>query len=126
MSKDDATWLRICYVVFGIIIGYVGFKAIQTLGVQTGWLERYDSWFPQANAIGAVVCGVLGIVYARSKPEQREYHLSSIGELRKVTWPSYPDTKRMTVIVVVVVAVFSSILAAFDFAWGWVLKLLLA
>ena len=42
-----------------------------------------------------------------------------------MTWPSVEDTKKMTVIVVVVCAIFAVILAAFDVVWAKLFRLLL-
>lgn len=125
MTKDDATWLNICYVIFAAIIAYVGFKALATLGLQFGWSERYDEWFPIASQVGSVVLGAAAAFWLWSDKERREYHLSAIAEVRKVSWPTMPDTKRMTIVVVVVVAIFAAILAVFDIAWSKVLQIIL-
>ena len=125
MGKDDATWLNICYVLFGLLAAFVAYKAIGTIGVQLGWTERYDEWFPLLNNIGAIVLGAAALIWLRAEPERRDYHLSAVGEVRKVTWPSVDDTKKMTIIVAIVVAIFSVILTVFDVAWAWVLKFVL-
>jgi preprotein translocase subunit SecE len=125
MGKDDATWLNICYVLFALITAYVGYKAIATAGIQFGWTERYDSWFPLFNNIFAIVVGAASAIWLRISAERREYHLSAIGEVRKVSWPSFEDTKKMTIIVAVVVAVFSVILSVFDIVWAKILQFVL-
>ena len=122
MSKDDNFWLNAFYLVTVLVGAYVGFQAINTMGIQTGWLEKYDTWFPLVNNIGAIVIGVSITMVLRAKKDRAEYYLTSIAELRKVTWPSYEDTKRMTVVVVIVVLVFAVILGVFDFAWSNLLK----
>ena len=122
MGKDDATWLNICYVLFALISAYVGYQAILTLGVQLGWAERYDEWFPLANNVGCVLVGGVAAFWVRSSAERREYHEASIGEVRKVTWPSVDDTKKMTWIVAIVVAVFAVILAVYDVVWSKILQ----
>lgn len=125
MSKDDGTWLNICYVMFAIIVAYIGYRAIASLGLQNGWTERYDEWFPTANNISAIIIGVATSLWVRSNPERREFHLSSITEMRKVSWPTIENTKKMTVIVAVVVCVFSVILTIFDLLWSKVLQFIL-
>lgn len=125
MGKDDVTWLNICYVIFAGIVAYVFYKAINTIGIQFGLAERYDSWFPLLNNIGAVVLGAVSAIWLRSDADRREYHLSAISEIRKVNWPSIDDTKKMTLIVVIVVAIFAVILAIFDIAWSKVLQTIL-
>jgi len=125
MGKDDLTWLNISYVLFALVAAFVGYKAVGTLGVQLGWTERYDTWFPLFNNIAAIVLGASGTLWLRSSMLRREYHLSAIGEVRKVSWPSLEDTKKMTLIVAVVVAIFSVILSIFDVVWAKILQFVL-
>ena len=125
MTKDDKTWLDICYVCFALIMGYVGLQAMETLGIQSGWADRYDEWYELASNVIAIGFGISSSLWLRSSPERREYHLASVGEVKKVTWPSIPDTKRMTIVVVIVVAIFSVILGVFDLGWSEVLQLIL-
>jgi preprotein translocase subunit SecE len=114
MSKDDATWLNICYIAFGGVVAYVCFKAILTLGLQTGWSERYDEWYPMLNNMMGLILGAGGAWWMQSSVDRREYHLATLGELRKVIWPGPEDIKKMTWIVAIVVAIFAVILAVFD------------
>ena len=125
MGKDDGTWLNICYLAFAAVVAYFCYKAVGTFGVQFGWLERYDSWFPMAQNISAIVVGGGTALWLRADMDRREYHLAAIGEVRKVTWPTLPATKKMTIIVVIVVAIFAVILAVFDLVWAKVLQLIL-
>ncbi|MCB9228388.1 MAG: preprotein translocase subunit SecE [Deltaproteobacteria bacterium] len=76
--------------------------------------------------MGALLAGGGAVLWLRSSISRREYHLSAIGEVRKVTWPSAADTKRMTLVVVVVVAIFSVILTIFDILWSKVLQFILS
>ena len=46
-------------------------------------------------------------------------------ELKKVTWPSRKETSGSTVIVIVVVIVFSLILGIYDFVWAKIITSLL-
>ena len=125
MSKDDATWLSYCYLFIGILSAFVIHKAIYTAGVQFNWLERYDEWFPTANSAISIVFGILSVVWLRSSSERHQYYLLTVGEIRKVAWPSLPDTKKMTIIVVIVVAIFAVILSVFDTVWASIFRLLL-
>lgn len=125
MNKDDATWLNITYVLFAMLVAYVAYKALHTVGMQVGWAERYDEWFPTVNNVVALTIGTAASLWLRSNADRREYHIATIAELRKVSWPSLPDTKKMTYIVVVVVAIFSVILTVFDVLWSKALQLVL-
>ena len=125
MGKDDATWLKICYGFLAIIIAFVVYKAFGTVALQFGWAEEYSQWFSMVNNFLAVLVSAAVVYWVQSKPQRREYHHSAIAELRKVNWPSVPDTKKMTMIVVVVVAVFAVILAIFDIFWSKALPMIL-
>lgn len=126
MPKDDATWLNVCYVIAGILGAYLGFKVANTVGIETGWLERYDDWYPLLQTVLSFSIGGGTYFYLKSDKENNEYHLSAISELRKVTWPSWDDTKKMTLVVVIVVIIVSAALSVFDVGWSWALKQILA
>jgi preprotein translocase subunit SecE len=126
MQKDDATWLRTAYSVFALLAAFVFWKLFMFIGLKTGWLERYEAGFNVGSVLAGVVCGVLLTWLITSDKERHEYLLASVGEMRKVQWPDWENTKKLTMIVCVVVAVFSVILTAFDMAWAKLLKLLLA
>ncbi|WP_141736299.1 preprotein translocase subunit SecE [Oligoflexus tunisiensis] len=125
MNKDDSYWLKLAYVAFAALVALAFYKAFGTLGVQLGWSDRFD-WYQPATTAASLALGVAGAYMLGSKKERHEYFLASIGELRKVTWPSMPDTRRMTMIVCVVVGIFAIILAIFDFIWSKFLGLLIA
>jgi preprotein translocase subunit SecE len=125
MKKDDAFYLRFCYAAFGFVVFFVFSKAFETVGLQTGWAERFYEWFSVATTAVSLVVAVLALWYLIQDKERHEYFLSSIGELRKVSWPTAVDTRRMTVIVCVVVFIFAVILAIFDEIWAFILKLVI-
>lgn len=125
MGKDDKTWLNISYLAFGLLVYFVSTLAVETMGLHYGWVERYDSWYPLASKLMAIAIGAGSAFYFNSNRDYREYHLSIIAELRKVKWPTFEDTKKMTTIVVVVVAIFAVILSVFDLLWSKTLQLIL-
>jgi len=126
MTKDDSWWLRTFYIAFFLLASFAGWKFAQTVGVQANWVERYDEWFGTAAVVFAALAGGVGTWYLASDKGRNDYLLAVVGELRKVSWPNVVDTRRMTVIVCVVVGIFAIILAIFDFIWGRVLSLLLS
>jgi len=48
----------------------------------------------------------------------------TVGELRKVSWPPIPDARRLTVIVLAVMALMSTILGVLDWVFSKVIALL--
>ena len=117
MNKDDETWLKICQAAMGALVAFLVYRGFVYFGGEIGWLERYHAWYPIASTIVGVVGGGLAAYWLVAEAERREYFLATIGEVRRVAWPSIPDTKRMTVIVAIVVAIFAVILAVFDVGW---------
>ena len=124
MGKDDQTWLNICYVIFGALIGYVAYQGVAAIGVQYGWIERYSDWyqFPMVLNVSAVLAGGLSVWQLHADNDRRDYFLAAIAEIRKVLWPSFEDTKKMTWVVAIVVIIFAIILGIFDILWSKVLQ----
>ena len=56
----------------------------------------------------------------------RDFVSEALFELRKVVWPTRPETTRITLVVLAVVLVISLILAGFDFVISQLIKLLLS
>lgn len=125
MGKDDATWLNVAYVLFGLLMTYLTYKTVETVSIQMGWEERYDTWLPTARMAASFVLGALSAIWLRSDKDRHEYFLASIGEMRKVSYPTFIETRQMTIVVVVVCIIFGFILAGFDFMWGRSLKMIL-
>jgi len=123
--KDDGYWVNVVYLCWFLLAFYLGYEIIQTIGIFSGWMERYVGWYKIAATVGGCVGGAFFVWRYVSKPGRREYHEEVIAELRKVTWPTWPDTKRMTWIVVLVVAFFSVVLGLFDLGWSWALRQIL-
>ncbi|MBX3037104.1 MAG: preprotein translocase subunit SecE [Anaerolineales bacterium] len=48
------------------------------------------------------------------------------GELRKVSWPTWPEARRLTGLVLLVMAIVGVLLSLVDYAAGEILKLILA
>ena len=126
MTKDDSTWLNICYVVGALLLMYVAWKAFNSIGIYSGLADDYSDWFSQAVGFISVIAGVFIVYQVKSNREKHDYYLASIGELRKVTWPTWIDTKKMTIIVVIVVGIFSVVLAVFDLGFAWLLQTIIS
>ena len=124
MSKDDATWLNVAYITFGVLVAFFCYKAIEMIGIQTNWAEYFEWYNLVATAIG-IALGIVFTLLLKSNRDRHEYFLASVGELRKVSWPSWPDVKRMTIIVCVVVGIFAVIVSVFDIVWARTLNLLI-
>ena len=45
-----------------------------------------------------------------------------ISELRKVTWPTFAETRYLTIVVAIVAIVIGAILGLFDLLFGWIIE----
>lgn len=55
----------------------------------------------------------------------QRYFRETSGELRKVSWPTWPEARRLTVLVLMVMVVVGLFLAGVDFLAGELLDLIL-
>jgi preprotein translocase subunit SecE len=55
----------------------------------------------------------------------QRYYRETIGELRKVTWPTRKEAINLTIIVLVVIVVLSAILGSLDFLFREIILALL-
>ena len=56
----------------------------------------------------------------------QRYFRETSGELRKVSWPTWPEARRLTGLVLMVMLVIGVLLALVDYFAGELLKLILA
>jgi preprotein translocase subunit SecE len=72
-------------------------------------------------------CTIIGLglagataLYLWVNPRTHEVSMEIVAELRKVSWPSFAETKAATVAVVVFSLIAAIVLGFFDVAWQWV------
>ena len=106
-------------------MAFTFYKALGTVGIQTGVSEKFDELFQPVSLIVSLLAGALVVFVMAKDKERHEYYLASVGELRKVTWLGFLDTRRMTIVVCVVVGIFALVLALFDLLWAEVLGVIL-
>ncbi|MBL8051132.1 MAG: preprotein translocase subunit SecE [Anaerolineales bacterium] len=56
----------------------------------------------------------------------QRYFRETSGELRKVSWPTWPEARRLTGLVLLVMLVVGLLLASVDYFAGELLRLILA
>lgn len=54
------------------------------------------------------------------------FYRETVGELRKVVWPTWPEARNLTAIVLVVIFVMASVLGTFDWLFAQVIRLLIS
>jgi preprotein translocase subunit SecE len=55
----------------------------------------------------------------------RRWWRETIGEMRKVSWPTIPDARRLTKIVLIVMAVMATLLGVLDYVFSTLITLIL-
>ncbi len=94
--------------LFGFILSLFGAGAnMPLIGVN----------FRLADLIGLIAAAALAIGLRRNE-KVSTYALEVGNELSKVTWPSWPETKLATVVVIITTVVIALILGAFDWLWS--------
>ena len=51
----------------------------------------------------------------------QRYFRETGGELRRVSWPTWPEARRMTIIVIVVLIIMALFLYAVDLGAAWII-----
>lgn len=63
----------------------------------------------------------------KGKPNAlRTYFRETTGELRKVSWPTWPEARRLTILVLVVMVIVGLFLSLVDRSAEWLLNQLLS
>ncbi len=50
------------------------------------------------------------------------FYRETVGELRKVVWPTWPEARNLTLIVLVVIFVTSAVLGSFDWLFAQLVR----
>jgi preprotein translocase subunit SecE len=61
----------------------------------------------------------------KSENAVQRYYRETTGELRKVSWPTWPEARRLTMLVLLVMVIMGLFLSIVDFGAGALLDLLL-
>lgn len=110
-------------------------KAKNSAKVKTAPAEKTDLAKPaptKAAPEKAVVVPAKAAVKSKEKSQPKppgrmvRWWRETIGELRKVTWPTIPEARRMTGIVLIVTAVMAVVLGLLDFIFSQLVGFLIA
>ncbi len=54
------------------------------------------------------------------------FYRETVGELRKVVWPTWPEARNLTIIVLIVIFVTSTVLGSFDWLFAQLVRLVVS
>ena len=52
------------------------------------------------------------------------YYRETVGELKKVVWPTWPEARRLTIIVLIVITIMAAILGSADYLFTQAIRVL--
>ena len=110
----DKKWTHVLFGAGGLLLAWILSKAGE-------WVWGYFGK-PNTMLIGFGAFAVAALIaYVCWKNEEIfEVADETMGELSKVSWPSWPETVNSTVIVIITTVISSLILGVFDSVWSWV------
>ena len=90
---------------------------------------------PRAPAESASVAATTAVAAPRAPRERRGWRpfaflrrlqpravADVVSELRKVTWPTFAETRYLTVVVAIVAVAVGIVLGLFDLLFGWIIE----
>ena len=124
-QNDTRRWVVFAQAVIAAAIWWALGNAF-TLLYRTAHIRQFEPFGvadPQWIAFALVGAA---FIYTLRNVVAQEFANDVFTELRKVTWPTWKETRQSTMVVIVTVFVVSIILGGFDFMWAKLIKYLLA
>ena len=131
MAADKATGIEpkrlvaIFFVLAAIAIGVFLEKILGLVFSYTRWNDAaiFGEDWTLSTVIGFAIAVVAAVVLWRT-PKVQATSLDIASELKKVTWPTFRETRAATVAVVIATFVAAIILGVFDYVWAKVSSLI--
>jgi preprotein translocase subunit SecE len=121
MENSNSKILTLSFALAGAISGVVVHLLIKSFSAAFGVVARLADSDLVRHGLPVFV-GLAVFVGLQFSPKVKSWADEVIVEVKKVVWPSQKDTTAMTIVVLVMVAISSVIISAFDFASGMLLK----
>lgn len=114
-------YVNISFVFIGLLVWVTlsGFVGTILDWVNPDWnLQLLGAKFALSDLLGLLV-GIGTAVVLRKSERVNTLALEIGNELKKVTWPTWKETRLSTVVVIVVTFIVAAILGLFDAMWSW-------
>ncbi len=117
--EQPKRYVAIFYVLAALALGTFVGKVLELAMGAARWNdpEIIFDW-KVSTVVGFAVAAVVAFLVWRI-PKTQQTSLEVALELRRVTWPTWRETRAATIAVVVASLIASVILGIFDFAWNW-------
>ena len=122
-EADSKKWINALVAIGATIVAYM---SIAFLAQLSDWFEleaKIDNFQILSQVVG-IALGVLGFVIVIKSKSMYKYLTEVYGELTKVIWPDKDSTLKLTVSIIVGVAISALVLGLIDFGLTKVLELL--
>ena len=116
--------LLISGILFAVVGVALGLAARLAAGIVAGGAALliighaavyYLRLSPGDAIVGSVfLLGAAGIAYLINAPGAVDFLMATEAELRKVSWPTWPDLRRQTFVVIATVAIFAALILIAD------------
>ena len=121
MENSNSKVLMISFALAGAISGLVLHLLIKSFSAAFGIVAKLADSDAVRHGLPVFV-GLAVFAVLQFNPKVRAWADEVVTEVKKVVWPSQKDTTAMTIVVLIMVAISSVIISAFDFASGMFLK----
>lgn len=120
-----ARYVNLSFVVIGltlyIILGELMAAVLGIFGSSTNF-QVLGTNFRLAHLLAMVTSIAIAIALRRNE-RVHTYAMEVGSELSKVTWPTWKDTKRATIVVMITTLIIAGILGLLDLLWGTLTRL---
>lgn len=124
-GNDTRRWVVFAQAVLAVAVWWALGNAF-TLVYRTAHIRQYTPFgIADPQWIAFAIVGA-AFIYTLRNVVAQEFANDVMVELRKVTWPSWKETRQSTLVVIVTVFVVGMILGGFDLMWAKLIKYLLA
>lgn len=109
-------YVHISFAVLGLIAAYVLSNLFEAIGGALSF--SYSVVGMSVASLAAFLVAIVGTVILWRNEKVFGFAEEVAQELKKVTWPTYEETRTSTIVVLVMVVIFSLVLGFFDFIWS--------